>query len=208
MKKIICLIALASLLVACDKDGGRETFAPSTLLLSGYEAVDLGLSVKWASCNIGADEPYKSGDFFAWGETATKEIYNFDDYVHPKVEALPGDKDAAKVLMGGNWRMPTETEVQELIDNCNWRCVCFPKTKVYGYKVSNKSNSRQYIFLPFAGHKDNRSYTNDNKAGCYWTSEADGAYPYVLTIYKSANKDVKCQNAYPTKGYPIRAVSD
>jgi hypothetical protein len=104
---------------------------------SKAQAVDLGLSVKWASCNVGATFPEDFGDYFAWGEAETKEEFDtFDgnykwgnlDHGDPPIKynltdglttLLPED-DAAQVHWGGKWRMPSLDEIQELVDNCTF----------------------------------------------------------------------------------------
>lgn len=209
MKKFFCYaigVVSTICLLSCQKDDTPDNLLQQGTLLGDYEFVDLGLSVKWASCNIGAEEPYEFGDYFAWGETETKETYDFGNYQHPHSEILPAECDAARAKMGNGWRMPTSAELRELLENCNWRCVCYPKTKVYGYKVSDKNNSRNYIFIPFAGTIKKDSLEGSGESGFYWTTEADGAYPYVLAISKSGTTE--CMNAYPVHGFTVRAVCD
>lgn len=130
---------------------------------NGYEYVDLGLSVKWAKCNVGANAPTEAGSYFAWGELYTKSTYASDNYsVAKSPTVLPQHLDAANYTMKGNWRMPTKAEFQELIDNCTM-------TKLsYGVKFTAKNGN--YIILPFVGYKD--SWSNPGKSyGYYWTSD-------------------------------------
>ena len=130
---------------------------------NGYEYVDLGLSVKWAKCNVGANAPTEAGSYFAWGELYTKSTYASDNYsVATGPTVLPQHLDAANYTMKGNWRMPTKAEFQELIDNCTM-------TKLsYGVKFTAKNGN--YIILPFVGYKD--SWSNPGKSyGYYWTSD-------------------------------------
>lgn len=109
------------------------------LQVDAPEAVDLGLSVKWASMNIGASAPEDYGYFYAWGETAPKEEYEWENYSMAEegnmrqltrycwdpeygkcdnlAELLPED-DAAHINLGGFWRMPTLAEITELKENC------------------------------------------------------------------------------------------
>ena len=108
----------------------------------GHEYVDLGLSVKWATCNVGATTPEGYGDYFAWGETQPKTTYNWStykycngsyytltkycvDYSYGTVDnktTLELTDDAARVNWGGKWRMPTKAEYNELKNssNCTW----------------------------------------------------------------------------------------
>ena len=125
------------------------------------EAVDLGLSVKWANFNIGAFDPTHYGDYFAWGETEPKETYSWATYkwcdgtdanitkyntADGKTILEPED-DAAQVHWGGKWRMPTEEEQQELIDRCSWERTNL--NGVIGYKVTGPNGNS--IFIPIAG---------------------------------------------------------
>lgn len=99
---------------------------------NGHEWVDLGLSVKWATCNVGAIQPEEFGDYFAWGEVETKAIYNWDTYKYyddfnltkytsnDSKTVLDPEDDAATVNWGGAWRMPTKAEQDELRNNCTW----------------------------------------------------------------------------------------
>ena len=193
-------------LLSCQKDDMKGGLFQQGTLLGNYEFVDLGLSAKWASCNIGAEKPYEFGDYYAWGETETKETYTFDNYQFQHTEILPVECDVARTKMGDGWRMPTNAEVQELLDKCEWRCCYYPKTKVYGYKVNKKGNSRNFIFLPFAGRVGGDNPEEIGESGYYWTTESLGAYPYALVVRISGT--TSCMNAYPVKGYTVRAVCD
>ena len=144
---------------------------------TGHEYVDLGLSVKWADCNVGATSPEGYGDYFAWGETSPKEIYNWDssykwddsDYYSNKNNKTKLDlkDDAAYVNWGGNWRMPTKEEFQELIDNCTWTESTL--SGVNGVIVTSKINGNS-IFLPKPGHRSGPDYVKKGSVGRYWSS--------------------------------------
>ncbi|MBR5035493.1 MAG: leucine-rich repeat domain-containing protein [Bacteroidales bacterium] len=150
--------------------------------VSEPDAIDLGLSVKWASCNLGAFSPEEYGHYFAWGETCPKDIpYSYETYkwysssiikygsIDNKMTLDPED-DAAHVYLGGNWRMPTIDEYQELINNCSWYIES--KKGVEGVRIKSKNGNN--IFLPFAGYKEGDN-TIDCKVGAYpWTSSLDG----------------------------------
>lgn len=143
------------------------------------EYVDLGLSVRWATCNVGATTPEGYGDYFAWGETTTKAIYNWSTYFdyNKYTESceyysdygktvLESRHDAAYVNWGGSWRMPTGTEWEELMDNCTWEWTT--QNEKNGYKVTSKIEgyTHKFIFLPL---------------GDYWSSslklgDSEGAY--------------------------------
>ena len=123
---------------------------------NGHKYVDLGLSVNWATCNIGADAPYEYGDYFAWGETQPKNDYSYSTYkwcngsettltkynidssygtVDNKTTLEPAD-DAATVNWGGAWRMPTHDEQLALIDSCYWEWTTnYDEKGITGYIV-------------------------------------------------------------------------
>ena len=159
--------------------GYGEEIAVTTstrLYENGYEYVDLGLSVKWATVNVGATSPEDCGDYFAWGETEPKEVYDWSTYKwcngtynsqikynnnssYGRVDnktTLELSDDVAHANWGGNWRMPTDAEMTELRNNCTWTWTI--QNGVNGYKVTSKNNSKS-IFLPSAGYRnDNLSY--------------------------------------------------
>lgn len=169
-----------------------------------YEYVDLGLSVMWATCNIGATKPEEYGDYFAWGETETKSSYEWSNYKHcmgtqtsftkycnqsnygyngftDRKAVLDPEDDAAHVIWGGDWRMPTEAEIEELIDsgNCDW--IYFGKGNtlfggVAGYAVISKRPGFEgnYIFLP-ASARDSKVA---GRQGYYWSSSLEESCNY------------------------------
>ena len=144
------------------------------------EAVDLGISVRWATCNVGAanKQPSSFGDYYAWGESETKSTYTLDNYVFADPtdlnsisfigNELPENFDVACNKWGGKWRMPTDDEWNELRLECTWQWATVDG--VNGYKVYGKGNySNNYIFLPAAGYKTVFS-SYDNEKGYYWSS--------------------------------------
>ena len=112
----------------------EETQTHVTWVRSTHDYVDLGLSVKWATCNVGATSPEGYGDYFAWGETSPKDYYDwstysfnpsgdgstFTKYTGSDASMLAPEDDAAAANWGGLWRMPTEAELTELFENCYW----------------------------------------------------------------------------------------
>lgn len=144
------------------------------------EAVDLGLSVKWASANVGAMRPEDYGYFFAWGETKPKTEFSLANYKYydaatdsiTKYNAADGlvtlspDDDAATANFGEDWRMPTFDETKELINNCTWKEATL--NGVDGYTVTGPNGNS--IFLPYSGvHIDKGSY-NTGYSFDIWTS--------------------------------------
>ena len=182
MKKIILmtLIAMSFWTVGNAKVNGTESEATSP---DGVEAVDLGLSVKWANMNLGADKPSDFGQYFAWGETKPKNYYSLETYAWTrgntqfflkysttdgKSRLAPSD-DAARINWGGEWRMPTAEEYEELVnpDNCTWEWIT--KDGVNGYKVTGKKTGNS-IFLPITGFRFYTGIQFRAVYGYYWTS--------------------------------------
>ena len=151
-----------------------------------YEAVDLGLSVKWAAHNVGATTPEEYGGYYAWGETEEKDNYDWSTYkwcngssdtmtkyctsssdgtVDNKTVLDPED-DVAHVKWGGNWRMPTKAEQDELRNNCTWTWTT--QKGVNGYKVTGPNGNS--IFLPAAGYRSGTGVNNRGSYGFYWSS--------------------------------------
>lgn len=148
--------------------------------LSEDDAVDLGLSVKWASCNLGATVPEGFGDYYAWGETSPKEIYSEETYQHFDSEwgyrnlgynITETPYDAAHVNLGEGWRMPTQLEWQELCSKCKWQWSSVNGVNGYTVTASNGNS----IFLPAAGRKydaetEPEQNGRENIGGYYWES--------------------------------------
>ena len=162
---------------------------------NGYEYVDLGLSVKWATCNVGATKPEEYGDYFAWGEVEPKNVYNWSTYkwcngssntqtkyctdssygtVDNKT-VLEAADDAATANWGGIWRMPTKEEQDELRNNCTWEWTT--ENGVNGYKVTSKSNGNS-IFLPAAGSRGYGGLDDVGSYAYYWSSSLYTDVPY------------------------------
>ncbi len=151
-----------------------------------HEYVDLGLSVKWATCNVGASKPEDNGNLYAWGETEVKEQYtmrtskwgspfslkkyniNSEQGTVDNKTTLDLEDDVAHVTWGGNWRMPTREEMDELHDNCTWEWTAI--NGVNGYRVTSKKQgyTDRSIFLPAAGYKANGRYQYGSN-GNYWS---------------------------------------
>lgn len=155
---------------------------------NGHEYVDLGLSVKWADMNIGAEKPEDSGWYLAWGETKPKDVYDwstyfdtndggntFTKYTTSTKTTLDPEDDAAHVNWGGDWRMPTVAEQSELRSNCTWTWTT--QNGVKGYKVTSKVNGNS-IFLPAAGYRYYGDLYVAGSDGDYWSSSLYTSYSY------------------------------
>ena len=199
-----------------------------------HEYVDLGLSIKWATCNVGADKPEENGILYAWGETEPKNIldprnwmtgkwgnvmFGFTKYntnseygtVDNKTTLDPED-DVAHVIWGGKWRMPTKQEMVELLDNCTWEWTTL--NGVNGYRVTSKKQgyTNRSIFLPAAGHALNLRYEYGSR-GSYWSSTIEPLNDGMgsLSCHSAAIIDFSSRHAvisYGSResGYSIRPV--
>ena len=171
---------------------------------NGHEYVDLGLSVKWATCNVGATRPEDAGDYFAWGETQPKSKYSGSNYSYKaKPTTLPLSDDAAHAKWGGNWRMPTDAELIKLREQCTW--IWTTQNGVKGYKVTSKSNGNS-IFLPAAGYRSDSSLYGVGNDGCYWSSSLNTGFPnYAFDLYFYSNY-VNCSSGNQYSGFSVRPV--
>ncbi len=147
----------------------------------GY--VDLGLpsGIKWSTCNIGSLSSEDVGNYYSWGETSTKNVYSklnsrTLDKTKYKLELLgfinsegnlKPSYDIVYEEWGENWRMPTQSDFQELIEKCNWS---WQTTKDGNYGYSVLGPNKKVIFIPIGGYKDGIDLLNFQKYGYYWTS--------------------------------------
>lgn len=154
--------------------------------INGHDYVDLGLSVKWATCNVGANSPSDYGSYYAWGETSTKSTYtekNSKTYGKKKMVDIKGDSrhDAARANWGGSWRLPTREEMQELVDKCTWTWTT--QGGHSGYKVTGPNGNS--IFFPTAGFRSDERLFHANLVGDYWSSIPSGkASAYGMRIHE------------------------
>lgn len=195
------LIALSMFFVSCEEGATKS---------SKLEAVDLGLSVKWANLNIGAKMPEAYGHYFAWGETLAKENYgdnnydvNPDKYTFLGKEVLDLEDDAAHMILGEPWRIPTKDEFKELIDKCSWEKT--HQDGVFGFKISGPNGNS--IFLPAAGEKTGKKLYYDGSQGLYWSSTVSSTKGCAVDVYfDSGASKANLFWYYRVCGLPIRPV--
>ena len=195
----------------CDVRGSFTT------MYCGHDYVDLGLSVKWATCNVGAETPEEYGDYYAWGETTTKADYSLSNcptyglsiselksqgYIDGEGNLTP-QHDAATANWGGDWRMPTGAEQEELLNNCTWNWTT--QNGVKGYKVTGPNGNS--IFLPAAGYRDGSSLGLAGSRGSYWRSAPGKFYNdnYACSLYFNSSKPYM-GNCYRYTGLSVRPV--
>ena len=203
----LCLSLLTGMSVWADNVWNYNVYDDCSK--NGYAWVDLGLpsGLKWATCNVGAEKPEDYGNYYAWGEVLPKENYSWATYKYangtsnkdPKLTkycnntsygdngftdnktTLESEDDAAHVNWGGSWRMPTNAEWEELLDNCTWTWTT--QNGVNGYQVTSKTNSNS-IFLPAAGSRDGTNLYGVGRRGYFWSSSRGEYDPnYAWSLY-------------------------
>ena len=191
---------------------------------NGYEYLDLGLpsGTMWATCNVGATKPEGYGGYYAWGEIEEKSTYNWSTYkwcngsddtmtkyctdsdygtVDNKTVLDPED-DVAHVKWGGNWRMPTSAEQDELRNSCTWTWTSL--NGVTGYRVTGPNGNS--IFLPAAGYRLGTSLYDVESYGFYWLNllySNSSSYAYILRFNNYSYNWINCIRYY---GTPVRPV--
>ena len=196
---------------------------------SSHTKVDLGLSVKWATCNVGASKPEDYGDYFAWGETSPKSTYSWSTYKYSKGLAttltkyckdsrlgnngysdsktvLDSKDDAARVNWGGSWRMPTKAEFDELLDNCSWTWTTMNGVK--GCKLVSKKPgySGNYIFLPAAGGRHDTTPDGGGSYGYYLSSSLYTTLSCSAYTLRFNSSSANCYGYDRYQGFSVRPV--
>lgn len=204
MKKFAIVLA-ALIISAC---GSKES---NTYM--GHEYVDMGLSVKWATCNIGAQNPEEAGNYYAWGDLKTKDTYSWknsrfyqngnspSDIVFKKYnergdsfrfkQTLELADDVANVEWGGDWRMPTMDEIDELYRKCDWKWTT--QNGVAGVIITSKVEgyTDRSIFMPASGEYDKHELRWEGVCGETWSgsysTDRDRGYAYTLYFSKDGS---------------------
>lgn len=198
------------------------------MLNNQYEFVDLGLpsGTLWAKCNVGAKEEHEYGWYFAWGETETKDTYNWDTYkfsieqnveddvqqsnmskynYKDNIKKLQPEDDVVNVIMGNNCHIPTKAQFDELLTLKNEWVENYKNTGVNGRLFNGKNGNT--LFLPFAGYmKDDKKF-DENTRGLYHCTMVNYHYAhetyflFISKVSKNVNKD-----GYRCDGESIRGV--
>lgn len=233
MKKIIySLIALG--IAACGMESSAQDVSGKE---KGHAYVDLGLKsgLKWATCNVGAKNVTDNGDYFAWGETKAKKNYSWNNYKwcankktderkYPqdfskycadakygsadKLVQLEVKEDAANAQWGGNWRTPTNDELGELLDICNWKWVAnFHGSGASGYLGTSKKNGKK-IFIPASGYSFEGEKNPVGENGGYWSSTLYDRYTPCAYYIDFAKAGIEWDIfTFRSRGMNIRAVT-
>ena len=188
-------------------------------------AVDLGLSVKWGSCNIGASSPMEYGDYYAWGETETKADYSWYTYkwckgsfytltkyntrssrgVVDNKTVLDPEDDVAHLKLGGKWRMPTGGEFSELMSKCTWQKMKKNDNTIVYFVEGPSGNA---IALPAAGGRYVTSLDNAGSYGNYWSSSLSEDYSDDARIVYFDSEGVGSSGNIRYSGLSVRPVSE
>ena len=224
-------LELSGVSVADWESGGDLSGGAALPRVNGHEFVDLGLSVKWATYNVGATKPEEPGDHFAWGETVEKTVdYNWstlqyctDDEGEKFSKYVPSDKagywggagspdnktvldaedDAATANWGAPWRTPTDAEWTELRTKCTWTWTT--QNSVKGYLVSNNGNS---LFLPAAGYWNGAGLSNAGSFGFFWSSSLDAVSPKLALGVGFYSEEVRRSYLNRFFGPSVRPVTE
>ncbi len=201
----------------------------TTGVINGHEWVDLGLSVKWATCNLGASIPSDYGSYYAWAEISEKNRYGLSNLryytgdfgangpIFSKYNTISGYgpvdyksqleafDDAARETWGNSWRIPSNAEIMELLEKCTWTWTTQGGKR--GYEVKSKVNGNS-IFLPAAGYRDEGDLFTAGFHGYYWSSSL---YSYIpdyawLLFFSLSDSDEYYSNR--RYGFSIRPVTE
>ncbi|MBO4874008.1 MAG: InlB B-repeat-containing protein [Bacteroidales bacterium] len=194
---------------------------------SGYEWVDLGLpsGTLWATCNVGASAPEAYGNYYSWGEIATKSNYNWIAYKYcngsyqtltkycnnselgnngftDNLSVLETSDDAATTNLGGYWRMPTDDETTELKNNCSAAWIV--QNGINGQLFTGPNGNS--IFIPAAGYKSQSSVADNGTRGEYWTNALDTGFPDNAKGISFTSTGCSLSSLNRDSGRPVRPV--
>ena len=212
---LVTAVAEGSCVITCSATDGSGVFAECQVTVTSgttpdpgnHAWVDLGLpsGTKWATCNVGANSPEEYGDYFAWGETAPKDYYDwsthkwcngtydtmtkyctdssygYNGFTDGKTELDPED-DAATANWGSGWQMPSLDQIKELYDSKYTTTEWTTQGGVNGGRITSKSNGNS-IFLPAAGVRGDGEIIDAGSVGHYWSNSSDPGYGGSAACY-------------------------
>jgi len=236
-KAIAVLMLMMLYAVSCTKpdeptnsdNGQNDNIVNDSVILSGHDYVDLGLpsGTLWATCNVGATHPEDFGDYFAWGETTTKEVYDWKSYKYgnctferfemtkyctdscwgfngfvDNLTILEPVDDAATANWGADWRMATKEEWEELYrkTTCTWTT----QNGVNGRLLTGCNGNS--IFLPAAGFRLDGELIGST-LGIYWSSSLHTGFPERgWSFHYDLDECHVCGTYERCRGQVVRAV--
>ena len=200
--KLIALVFVVLNIASCSTPKSEENKEETPKM---PEAVDLGLSVKWASWNVGAEAPEEYGNYYAWGsiKNNSDQHFYYGEYNDIGSDISGTEYDVARIEWGNNWRIPTLDEMKELINCCTWEWTTINgKT---GYKISGNGNS---IFLPAGGYTNSVTYNDREVRGCYWTSTINSGFASYANYLNFGSTHYEIIEHYRNMHRSIRPVKD
>ena len=218
---VVVVVGITWILLQNSIPSVNDRLSAADGVINGHEWVDLGLpsGLKWATCNVGAITPKGFGKYFAWGETTSKSQYTEGNCLTYDKDStwlrsngyidesgnLTMDHDAARQNWGGTWRIPTKSEIDELVKNTTttWSTL----NGVKGRLVTSKHNGKS-IFIPAAGGRSEASICDVGDYGNCWSStryESISDYAYSL-YFNSDDFEHAWYVCYG--GYSIRPVTE
>ncbi len=236
MKKTLRMVLAAFMAVAMvafvscgkdDKNNNANNGTENPTLQSTVVWVDLGLpsGLLWASCNVGATNPEGFGNYYAWGETRGKIVYNWETYAygseHDQLTKYCSDssygyngftdtltilqhRDDAAAYLGFGARTPTKKEWQELIDNTTSEWTVLNNVKGRRFTASNGNS----IFLPAAGNRLESGSFYAGINGVYWSASLRTGYPDCAWLFCFNSGNQKVEGRYRDAGFSVRAVRE
>lgn len=147
-------------------------------MVTSGESIDLGLSVKWCSHNLGSSTPEGSGERYAWGElvpySGSYAYYSNGNFIDIGNNISGTDYDVAKATMGKNWRLPTYSEMQELFTKC-----AYAKSEINGIQgYIIEGNNYNSIFIPYGICSTYSGYHEDATG---YTTHYNGSFSGFMT---------------------------
>ncbi|WP_346990410.1 hypothetical protein [Bacteroides caccae] len=202
MKVLKFLFIVSMFIIAsCSSDDDNDITEQQQIGdTNGYQYVDLGLSVKWATCNVGATSPYDTGNLYAWGEVSPKEEYLLTNYKHwtdvknitkyctdsnfgtvDGLTMLATEDDVVRIEMGGDWRMPTIKEINELCSLCTIKRDTL--NSVPGISVTGPNGGSMFVpgrtYWQKSGYS-NPIYNTSDDSGGFWSVDLCTRYEQKL----------------------------
>ena len=197
---------------------------------SNHEYIDLGLpsGTLWATCNVGANNPWEYGDYFAWGEITTKSSYSWSNYIFANGASnkltkycnmasygnngftdsciiLEHNDDVAYQKWGSDWCMPTQVQWLELLE----QCACRTKSRNGNIGIEVEGPNGNTIFLPQAGYMEgDGGFSDVGVLAYYWSSTLATDTPYYANSISFDYRSIYPNGVLPYRfrGQSVRPV--